>query len=241
MSIHRNNPGNEVKGGLVYVDAYDQQRRGHSVDVRQHYRAWPKAGGGVQLAQAGTQPTANTSLRKTELTIREAVEERKRRSLNGKGYLPQAGDDVELARMAFAEAAQQIRMNPELAAWIIWTAINRIGEKGRPMTAAGVTREPRQFAPTEPRNKLWSQSALPHRLDPLNKQALDLAVQTARDILDGKIPDPTGGAMYFITGPESAGGAHERLRTQHGYTLQIFDVAPSQQVWQFYAPPRRRR
>lgn len=143
--------------------------------------------------------------------------------------------------MAFAEAAKQIRINPELAVWVIWTAINRIGERGRPITAEGVVRQPSQFAPTDRTNRLWPQSALPQRLDPINKQAYDIAVRTARDILDGKIPDPTGGATYFITGPEREGGDHERLRKRDGYSWKIFDVAPTEQVWQFYAPPRRRR
>lgn len=53
MSVDRKIPGGQVKGGLVHVDAYDQQRHGHSVDVRQHYRSWPGSGGWYDGADLG--------------------------------------------------------------------------------------------------------------------------------------------------------------------------------------------
>lgn len=36
----------ETNGGMVHVDAYDQQRRGQTVDVREYDRRWPRSGGG---------------------------------------------------------------------------------------------------------------------------------------------------------------------------------------------------
>lgn len=46
-------PGGDTKGGMVHVDAYDRQRHGHSVDVREHYRSRPGAGGWYDGADLG--------------------------------------------------------------------------------------------------------------------------------------------------------------------------------------------
>jgi hypothetical protein len=68
-----------------------------------------------------------------------------------------------------------------------------------------------------------------------------MALKIATDILDAKIPDPTGGAIYFITGPEIPGGRYEALRTRDGYSVEIFSPGGGKKQWRFYTPPKTQR
>ncbi|MGZ8348331.1 MAG: cell wall hydrolase, partial [Allosphingosinicella sp.] len=63
--------------------------------------------------------------------------------------------------------------------------------------------QPGQFEPVREGNRRgrdsphWTRFGRPDLLDPAERASADQARRTARDLLTGRIPDPTGGATHF--------------------------------------------
>lgn len=121
--------------------------------------------------------------------------------MNGKGYTPKAGDATLLARVIYAESLS----NPEDFEAIGWSAINRVGERQHASTLDAVIRKPKAFqflevggAPNGD-SLLWKESADPEKLTGAKLKGWKHAMAVAEGILKGKIADPTGGAIFFIS------------------------------------------
>ena len=120
--------------------------------------------------------------------------------LNGRGYIPADGDQDWLARIMFAESGSA----PQDFAKVGWAVVNRVGDRQFRPTLAGVVTQTygsnggHQLAYGTPQ---WDLTADPNSLKGLDAVRYNQALQTAGDILNGNIADPTNGANYFYTGP----------------------------------------
>ncbi|MGZ8337127.1 MAG: cell wall hydrolase [Allosphingosinicella sp.] len=119
--------------------------------------------------------------------------------LNDFGYVPVAEDVEQLAGLIYSEAES----TPEDFVAVGWTAVNRVGRPGYGRTLRGVIHQPGQFEPVREGNRRgrdsphWTRFGRPDLLDPAERASADQARRTARDLLTGRIPDPTGGATHF--------------------------------------------
>jgi RHS repeat-associated protein len=114
--------------------------------------------------------------------------------LNGHGYEPQPTDQLILGQTIFAEASSE----PDARSAVGWAIVNRVGAPGYPSTLAGVILQPGQYASVG--GTLWNM-ALFGPINSINEGALVQSNRTAFGILNGTIPDPTGGATLFYSGP----------------------------------------
>jgi spore germination cell wall hydrolase CwlJ-like protein len=123
--------------------------------------------------------------------------------LNGHGYQPAQGDDGMLARILMAESAN----TPKAMNDIGWAIVNRVGNPDFRPTLPGVINQPGQFdSVTNAKDGYWAKT------DPANNPDKSFnepdgnswaqANATAKGILNGTIPDGTGGATYFFSSPE---------------------------------------
>ena len=121
--------------------------------------------------------------------------------LNGKGYKPKRGDANQLARIIYAESLS----NPEDFEAIGWATVNRVGERQHGMTLDAVLRKRNGFEILEvgggPKgdSPLWNETADPSKLKGDKKKGWDRAVSVSNGIFGGTIPDPTGGATFFMS------------------------------------------
>lgn len=118
--------------------------------------------------------------------------------MNGKGYSPQEGDNDLLARIIFSEGAGNPADYPALA----WSVVNRVGARRFPDSLSGVLQQTDkngnyQLGYDTP---LWRASANPSSLTGGNALSYQKASDIAAGVLNGSIPDPTGGALYFHSG-----------------------------------------
>ncbi len=116
--------------------------------------------------------------------------------LNGHGYNPASGDPIELARAMFGEASN----TPEDYGAIGWSMVNRVGQSQYGMTLNDVLRKPNAFSIfNNGGSAQYNLSAHPDQLTGPNLRSWNQAVAIAKGILDGSIPDPTGGATFFFS------------------------------------------
>lgn len=102
-----------------------------------------------------------------------------------------------LARLIYGEAAGQSEQEG-LYDHIGWSVMNRIGAPSFPKTLEGVIYQPGQYDAVG--DKLWNHLDQPDQMNTLDKRAYAKAEETARGILDGRVPDPLDGAQYFYHG-----------------------------------------
>jgi len=122
---------------------------------------------------------------------------------------PSPSDVTLLARMIFTEAAG-FYDTPNLYNAIGFVAVNRVGATGYPKTLSGVINQPNQFQGIG--GPLFQASANPSSLTGGNGVAFALALSSATNILNGSVPDPTGGAISFYSGP-SPGGLSRQINS----------------------------
>jgi len=118
--------------------------------------------------------------------------------MNGKGYSPQEDDKDLLARIIFSEGAGNDADYPGLA----WSVVNRVGARRFPDSLSGVLQQTDrngnyQLGYDTP---LWRASGDPNSLTGKNALSYQKASDIAEGVLNGSIPDPTGGALYFHSG-----------------------------------------
>jgi YD repeat-containing protein len=155
-------------------------------------------------------------------------QERLRRvaDLNGHGYRPQPGDRFLFARAIYSETGNI----PEDLPAIGWTMINRVGGKiwgqefGSTLNAVLHQRYQYQFLPEgggPPGGSAgWQESAHPEQLVGPNRVAWASAWNIAGQILEGRLPDPTGGATHFFASSRYNG---TRLSVRGWFRTAIFD------------------
>jgi len=120
--------------------------------------------------------------------------------LNGVGYIPRPEDYDTLARIIYAESLD----HPGDFGAIGWSTINRVGREGYQPTLDEVLHADNQFAIVREGNQqgvdapLWIESASPERLRGDRRDRWLTARKVAHGILDGQLPDPTGGATRFF-------------------------------------------
>jgi hypothetical protein len=134
--------------------------------------------------------------------------------INGRGYVPSAGDELLLARAIFAETGSI----PGDADALGWAIVNRIGNREYGRTLSDVLHQPTQYeflvevGSRDPNgSRQWQLSANPERMDPQSRAAWERALRSARSILSGETADPTGGATHYF--------AHPRYRPEDPRTI----------------------
>lgn len=80
-----------------------------------------------------------------------------------------------------------------------WAIANRVGSREFGRTIEEVAHHRNAFESVQKNSHLWSQSAHPEVFTGPNAQAWQQSQATARGILSGAIPDPTGGATLFFS------------------------------------------
>lgn len=91
---------------------------------------------------------------------------------------------------------------------LAWSVINRVGARGFPDNLDGVTQQKDhngnyELAYDKP---LWRASGDPDSLSGRDALSYNAAARAAEGVLNGSIPDPTGGAQYFHSGPVPSKG-----------------------------------
>jgi spore germination cell wall hydrolase CwlJ-like protein len=102
-----------------------------------------------------------------------------------------------LARLIFAEAGNHFDKGTAMEG-VAWAAANRVGAPGFPDTLHGVIHQPTQFAVGSPQ---WEKADNPAGLKGDDARAYARAVDVAKGVLSGSIPDPTQGAQFFYSSP----------------------------------------
>lgn len=141
------------------------------------------------------------------------------RGINGHGYIPRKNDNHTLARMIFSES---LEIPGDFEA-IGWTVVNRIGQRQYGLTLDQVLRKKGAFAIVEEGggpaggSDLWKLTAQPEKMADGTVAGWQRARAVAYGILNGRIPDPTGGATFFFASskydgnPDSAEGGFKRM------------------------------
>jgi spore germination cell wall hydrolase CwlJ-like protein len=101
-----------------------------------------------------------------------------------------------IARVAYAEAGNQ---GDDGLAAVVYTIINRVLDGGFGPDLTAVLNAPGQFAPVRRAGGRWK--ALP-AVSPVKQAHIDTILNLA---LDGQLPDPTNGALYFRNSAVMAG------------------------------------
>jgi hypothetical protein len=115
--------------------------------------------------------------------------------INQNGYVPQSGDDKELARLIMAEGAS----TPQDREALGWAVVNRVGSREFGQSLDQVVNKKNAFQSVQENKSLWPQSANPQSFTGPNARAWDASKSTAQGILSGAVPDPTGGATLFFS------------------------------------------
>ncbi|MGE4063387.1 MAG: cell wall hydrolase [Rhodospirillaceae bacterium] len=107
-------------------------------------------------------------------------------------------DVRDLSLLIFGEGASEWDKEGVME-HIGWTAVNRVGAPSFKNSIPAVIRMANAYYAYN--GPLWRKAeTAPDKLEPLNAKAFQRAQAVARGILEGRIPDPTGGAQYFYTG-----------------------------------------
>jgi hypothetical protein len=117
--------------------------------------------------------------------------------LNRHGYIPQDGDENQLARVIYAEASNTPSDMPAIG----WSVVNRVGDPEFGKTMDAVVNQKNAFSSVQNNDPQWRGSADPDSLTGPNAAAWQKAQDTAQGILGGAIPDPTDGGAYFYSSP----------------------------------------
>jgi hypothetical protein len=116
-------------------------------------------------------------------------------TIGSHGYQPAPGDENTLARLIFAESGA-----PEDSAAIGWSIVNRVGVREFGKTLNAVRDQKNAFSSVanggSPQYRL---SADPSKMDAESVEKWLQAQQIAHGILNGTIPDPTGGGEFFFS------------------------------------------
>lgn len=113
-----------------------------------------------------------------------------------------------LARTIFAEAANHYRTQGAMEG-IGWAAVNRVGAPRFPNTLEAVIYKPEQFAVG---NVRWNMAADPDKLTGPDARAYEQALNVARGILTGNVPDSDRRRSLFLLQPKRRGCAQGFLR-----------------------------
>ena len=112
---------------------------------------------------------------------------------------------------------------PQDAAAIGWTMVNRVGDREFGATLTDVLRQRNGFQIVPEGGgpaggtAQWRATEDPSKLTGANTASWAIAQQVAAGIIDGSIPDPTGGATFFFSAddfdgmPKNAPGGFERM------------------------------
>jgi hypothetical protein len=136
--------------------------------------------------------------------------------LNAHGYVPQPGDDNQLARIIYAESGN----TPADMSATGWAVVNRVGDPEFGKTLDAVIHQKNVFQSVQDNSGQWQGSAEPGTLTGPNATAWQNSQSAAQGILSGAIPDPSNGAAYFFSSskydgrPESAPGDYQRMLGQ---------------------------
>jgi RHS repeat-associated protein len=113
-----------------------------------------------------------------------------------------ARSDIHLLqRLIFAEAAGQYRISGAMEG-VGYVVKNRVDSSQFPNSYSGVIHQKNQFDSVG--KTLWNAAANPGSMSSANQAAYRRAGDVARSVYFGMILDPTGGALYFHSGPISA-------------------------------------
>ena len=123
--------------------------------------------------------------------------------LNGHGYIPQPGDENQLARIIYAEASNTPSDMPAIG----WSVVNRVGDPEFGKTMDAVINRKNAFSSVQNNDPQWRGSADPGSLTGPNAAAWQKAQDTAQGILGGAISDPVDGGAYFFSWPTYNGNA----------------------------------
>jgi RHS repeat-associated protein len=129
-----------------------------------------------------------------------------------------SADIQRLARLGFTEAAEAFEV-PGAMEGVMSVARNRVESGIFPGSYEGVIHQPGQFQSVG--GSLWQQAGNPAALTGRNAAAYATALTVAEGIYYGTIPDPTGGALCFHSGPRI--GWFERAFTAGRIRLSIPD------------------
>jgi spore germination cell wall hydrolase CwlJ-like protein len=156
---------------------------------------------------------------------------------------PYTGEEYELGRLIYSESLG----DPEGFAAVGSVVINRLGLPGYGATLRDVIHQDDQFEVVREGNPRrrdsvhWTRFDQPERLTTQERKLRDLALETARGLLTGKIGDPTGGATHFHA--RNATSPWFERATRPGGSLVPLPSAPRPNSHVFYreiAPAERR-
>lgn len=145
------------------------------------------------------------------------------RVIGSHGYTPMPEDENTLARLIFAEGGAS-----EDFPAIGWSIVNRVGLAKFGKTLKDVGKQPQAFSSVDkggsPQYRL---SAHPSEMDPISAAKWQRAQQVAHDLMNGLIPDPTGGGQFFFASdhyngdPQTAPGYYKKaLKNMHAGPYQ---------------------
>jgi hypothetical protein len=133
--------------------------------------------------------------------------------LGSHGYQPAPKDEELLTRLLYAEG----RNTPDDLPAIAWSTVNRIGDPMFGKTLDQVAGQHKAFQ-SMPNgggaaggSSGWRDSADPSKLTGLDAKAWRQAQAAAHGVLTGAIPDPTGGAQYFMSSRDVSGDASKAV------------------------------
>lgn len=99
-----------------------------------------------------------------------------------------------LARIIFAEAAGENYLGKVAVAWVVK---NRVYSKKFPNTYENVIYQPWQF--TGVNSLLWKKTFYPKKLNPRELTSWQDAQKIAKEVIEGRISDPTRGADHYYS------------------------------------------
>jgi len=164
------------------------------------------------------------------------------------GYVP-ADDDVNLlARLLYAEGESTPADMPAFA----WATVNRVDATGFGDTLSDVVYQSNQYQSVPGGGGLpdgsaqWQASANPDSLTGDDAAAWQSAMSAAQGVLNGTIPDPTGGAQFFFASstydgtPASAYGHwYQQALRNHTLIPSIYRSAYPNTNYFFVSNPTR--
>jgi len=113
-----------------------------------------------------------------------------------------------IARVAYAEAGNQ---GDDGLAAVVYTIVNRVLDGGFGPSLTAVLNAPGQFAPVRRAGGRWK--ALP-AVSPVRQAHIDTILNLA---LEGRLPDPTNGALYFRSATAVAGQTPVAVVKDHAF------------------------
>jgi len=192
----------DKRGTLVDVDPLDPRKQ--TPMTKERMQTFLEGVFNVPNATTETLPKAYWDLVQKESPDYDPVAALKKPSRQPESRAPAKlgpDDQMLLARIIYAETSNI----PEDAAAIGWAIRNRVGRRGYGATLKDVLRKDNAFQPLEEGggpaggSKQWRGGMDPSKLTGANAKSWAVAQQVAAGIIDGSIPDPTGGATLFFS------------------------------------------